>query len=275
MAAAGLSALPYLGGKSAKSSRMVTQWINTLVPFDPAQTYIEPYAGMLGVLLSRPTARLEIVNDLDNRLVNWWLVVRDHNEELAKKLENTPHSRTEFNQALKNLDHEDIIERARAYTIRITQNVLFTLDTRSPSWRCTKRSCYHIKAPIDYAIIVRQLKHRLKRVQIENRDAISILKASLDLEHAMIYCDPPYNTDDTVSYTMNMNHSDLIKVLSSSDIKAKIAISGYPGDFDKLESHGWLRHTKETTLRITTTVSPRFEVLWTNYQPNSQLRLGM
>ena len=39
--------------------------------------YVEPFCGSLSVLLAKPRARIEIVNDLDESIVTFWRVVRD------------------------------------------------------------------------------------------------------------------------------------------------------------------------------------------------------
>lgn len=60
---------PWFGGKS-RIADMV--WDR----FGDVDNYIEPFAGSLAVLLSRPTEpKLETVNDLDAHLVNFWRAV--------------------------------------------------------------------------------------------------------------------------------------------------------------------------------------------------------
>ena len=82
-----LSALSYYGGKSGgHGSSGRGRWIASLLPGDTRTLYAEPYAGMLGILLQRAPAKLEIVNDLNRRIVNWWRVVRDHPDELARMM---------------------------------------------------------------------------------------------------------------------------------------------------------------------------------------------
>ena len=51
---------------------------------------------LIPVLSAKSPSRLETVNDLDDRLVNFWRVLRDRPEELAWACAMTPHSRQEF-----------------------------------------------------------------------------------------------------------------------------------------------------------------------------------
>ena len=76
-----LRALGWVGGKSPFGAHKTGQWIASLLPpVGTTYTYIEPFAGMLGVMLQRPKHRREIANDLDGDLVNWWRAVRDYPE---------------------------------------------------------------------------------------------------------------------------------------------------------------------------------------------------
>ena len=81
--------MSYAGGKQLIADRV----IELLQPHDH---YIEPFFGSGAVLFAKSPSRLETVNDLDDRLVNFWRVLRDRPEELAWACAMTPHSRQEF-----------------------------------------------------------------------------------------------------------------------------------------------------------------------------------
>ena len=84
-------ALGWVGGKSAHGNHKTGAWIVSLLP--PAHatyTFIEPFCGMAGVLLQRPAARREILNDADRDLINWWRAVRDFPVQLGELLDFSP-----------------------------------------------------------------------------------------------------------------------------------------------------------------------------------------
>ena len=112
-------ALGWVGGKSFYGTHGTGRWITSLLP--PAEatyTYVEPYAGMLGILLQRRPAKREIVSDLDDDLINWWTVVRDKPDALGELLEWTPSwSSALFAEACQNLDHQDDVKRAYYFTL--------------------------------------------------------------------------------------------------------------------------------------------------------------
>ncbi len=69
---------PWFGGKS-RAAHLV--W----GAFGDVANYIEPFAGSLAVMLSRPTpARIETVNDLDCYLANFWRATQAAPDEVAR-----------------------------------------------------------------------------------------------------------------------------------------------------------------------------------------------
>ena len=69
---------------------------------------------MAGVLLARQPAKLEILNDLNGRVINWWRAVRDEPDEFGYLVEHTPLSRDEFGWARNNIDNPDLTPSPRS-----------------------------------------------------------------------------------------------------------------------------------------------------------------
>lgn len=79
---------PYYGSK-AKISRAVWRRFGTV------RTYVEPFAGSLGVLLGAPQTtwkgnpRREVVNDISGHIVNTWRAIKEAPDELAAYIESS------------------------------------------------------------------------------------------------------------------------------------------------------------------------------------------
>ena len=84
---------PYYGGKRGYG---IAEWIASYLPRNSDSCYVEPFAGMAGVLFARQPAKPEALNDLNRRVINWWRVVRDQPEEFGWRVEMTPKSRVEY-----------------------------------------------------------------------------------------------------------------------------------------------------------------------------------
>ncbi len=94
----------------------LANWILPLLP--DHRCYVEPYGGAAGVLLLKPRAEVEVYNDLDGNIVNFFSVLRDpvNCAELIRQIELTPYARAEFELAWQ--PAECNIERARRTCIR-------------------------------------------------------------------------------------------------------------------------------------------------------------
>ena len=59
--------------------------------------YVEVFAGMAWVYLTKPRARENVVNDINGNLINLFSVARDQPEELVRLVELTPYARSQYN----------------------------------------------------------------------------------------------------------------------------------------------------------------------------------
>ena len=264
--------LPWWGSKHPHRNDGLGQWIAGRLPTD-TMAYVEPYAGMLGVLMIRQPADLEIVNDLDERLVNWWRVVRDQGDDLIGMLHNTPYARAEFDvckTAQWNLELSDL-ERAHALTVVLWQSTSEMTDWASSTaplgWRRASRSRI-IEA-------VGAVRSRLADVRLENRDALELIARHADRPSTLIYCDPPYRRSgrplwDSRHYPAadddDDRHSDRLQDLLL-DAACQVAVSGNPGDYPALIAAGWTEHTHARQVTQPYVSGTRGEALVVNYTP--------
>lgn len=74
------SPFKWVGGKS----RLRKQIVAIL----PSHTcYVEPFAGAAWVLFAKPPSDVEVLNDIDQELVNFFRVVKEKPEELIASFE--------------------------------------------------------------------------------------------------------------------------------------------------------------------------------------------
>lgn len=82
-------ALRYHGGKFR-----IAQWI--INQFPEHLCYVEPFGGGGSVLLRKSPAKIEVYNDLNGGVVNFFRVLRERPADLIAAIELTPYSRKEF-----------------------------------------------------------------------------------------------------------------------------------------------------------------------------------
>lgn len=250
--------IPYYGGKARLAKRFVE-----LMP--EHRYYLEPYSGSAAVLLAKPPCEREVLNDLDGRLVNFWMMLRDHPKELIGLLKDTPYSEDEVRRAYEM--SMDPLEDARRYFVTCTQTYNGG-GTSQSSWSLSLTeggwAPQSFQRTVDRLLDVSQ---RLKDVAVSNRDALKII-ASFDREGAVIYADPPYvlsSRGGGEAYRHEQgddHHRELAEVLEHS--RACVLVSGYHSPlYDELFGH-WetFEFPRHKTSAGGSTKPESIEVIW-------------
>ena len=231
---------------------------------------------MCGVLFCRPRSKIEIINDRNGDVINWWNMVRERPQDVACQVYNSPVSRVDYDLCYERLhsgELDDSLERARAFFV-VTQQSMTHGIRGGIAFRYTFAGGE--KEPFTDKDIKR-LSDRLRKVQVECNDAVSILDRICQLKETMIYCDPPYKKSDTTAYgnydAKAIDWDDFETVLKKQ--KGKVAISGYKDEWDCL---GWDKHNLKTFVNgrgVQASNHARYEneVLWCNYKAENQERL--
>src|SRR5579872_1598311 len=251
------------------------KWLLPLLP--SCHHYCEPFAGSGAVLLNREPSPIETYNDLDGEVVNFFRVCRDHGNELTKAIALTPFSREEFAVACA-LDPAVLpLERARRFYVRARQ-VRTGLAQKATVGRwanCKNTSRAGMSGVVSRFLggveALPDIAMRLRRVQIENRPALDVIRLYDDAD-TLFYCDPPYvhgTRGDVNAYAFEMTdaeHGALADVLNA--VKGKVAISNYHcGLMDELyPAPRWRKFINEPKTNHATK-GRRVEVFWTNYDP--------
>ena len=166
----GLTSCQYYGGKAREGFRA---WLKGLIPCEKDGLYCEPFGGMLGLLLSRPRVSVEIVNDLDGHVFNFWCVVRESPEALARRIKYTVLCRRTYEYAWSGLHEGKLsgVEGAWALFVLLNHGVMSS-HGRS-GWR-------HFYTPAkndaeNFALKIDALYDRVKDVQVENKCAVELM----------------------------------------------------------------------------------------------------
>lgn len=253
-------ALRYYGGKW-----VLAPWIIQHLP--EHESYIEPFAGAASVLLQKRPSRIEVYNDLDGEVVNFFRVLRDHPGELVQALSLTPYARGELTACKEPAINP--IERARRLFVLAWQGR--SRNSWTAGWRFQRTTHRRSRSPADdFADVDRlhAIAARLRHVQIEKDDALAVIER-FDTPRAVFYCDPPY-LESTRSGRWAANayaneltdedHVALSEVLHR--IEGMALVSGYDSPlYDELYG-GWQKVTKRATTDHRGAEVKRTECLW-------------
>lgn len=263
--------IAWIGGKY-----YLANWI--LEQFPVHRVYVEPFGGMANVLLKKQPSEVEIYNDLDGRLVNFFQVLRDpaQFQDLQRLCELTPVSREQFETLCDAPEPANSVERAHWFFVRCRQarGGMGSTKLTKNAWATSTRTRRNMPEPVSKYLSaidgLADVADRFRTVLIEHLPAIELIR-KYDKHDVLFYCDPPYPRT-TLSgtgkplYGYDMTDEDHRQLLQTLDTcKAKVLISGYDCGLYREELDGWNRIEKETHVQFSNSGQKRVECLWKNY----------
>jgi DNA adenine methylase len=250
-------ALKYYGAKWN-----LAPWI--ISHFPKHDNYIEPCGGTAAVLLQKQPSALEVFNDLDSNVVNFFRVLRDRQDELIEKIKLTPYAREEFEYCRQRSNDE--LENARRFFVGCWMSISCTSFDKTSGWRSTsywkQLRVIHV---VSYKSAIENLYHvadRFKYVQIENRPAQYVIER-YDNKDSLIYFDPPYvkeTRSQKNQYNLevdNQFHIDCAELLKQC--KGAVIVSGYNCELYEQLYGNWQRFDKEV---LNNSGNKRIESIW-------------
>jgi DNA adenine methylase len=213
--------------------------------------YCEPFMGAASLFFARPPAPVEVLNDTDGDLVNLFKCLQDKNmfEELAHKIRYTLYARDEFIEALKIWHDKSITDkvlRAWAFFVKLNMGVSNTSNSPggwSRSFTSSQGCARNVNSWMMRLVMLDDWHKRLLRAQIDNRDALEVIKY-WDSNDTVFYIDPPYIHDTRKSknvYNQELNndyHKNLVQIIL--DCKGAVVLSGYEHElYQPLIDAGW------------------------------------
>jgi DNA adenine methylase len=259
--------IKYWGGKQQISSRIMQ-----LMP--PHHCYVEPFFGGGAVFFAKEPSKVEIINDINDNMVNFYKVVVRHFSDLKSEIDVTLYSEFQYKEAkelwLKGSDNNVM----RAWAVFVLSHQSFSGNIGN-SWahsdtRNMARQFDNVKSYFDERYV-----NRLRGVQIFCRDALKVIKAcdSADTFH---FIDPPYFNSDMGCYD-GYTEQDLCNLLELlSTLKGKWLLTTYPSDLlaEYTARNGWYTINNKMHLSASNqTGKTKTEVFTMNYELSGQLNL--
>lgn len=223
------SPIKWVGGKSRLARSIVA-----VIP--PHACYAEVFGGAGWVLFSKAPSKVEVLNDIDGELVNFFRVVRDRPRELIRRFEWCLVSREEFDWlCIQNPDGLSELERAYRFFYLIMaswggEHGFVRFQTSIHDGGGGNRLIGALRNVKPRLLAAHD---RLQGVIVEHMDWRRCL-AKYDSPDTFFYVDPPY-PGNSCNYKENMRgveeHEELLDALKL--VKARWILSSY----DKPEFH--------------------------------------
>jgi DNA adenine methylase len=180
------SPLTYIGGKFYMRKEIVS-----LLRYD-VDLYIEPFLGSGQIFFHKKPHKIEIINDIDDDLINFYRVWISNEKELVDRLEQLPYSRSLYKEYVNDWKNgykgKDNLERAIRYfyILRLSFNGRFG-GGYGLSYDNSQAVSYYNSLDL-----IRMMHNRIKNAHVECKDYKELLLGVPKEVKAMIYCDPPY-----------------------------------------------------------------------------------
>ena len=270
-------------GKSKRKSKAAFSYfgskyrlaLSILKYLPPHNAWVDALCGSAALTLAKSPAPIEIINDINGEIINFFEQLRKHPEKIYSMLDFTPYAREELKKARENGGRISQIERARRFIVSSMMSINgmfgdhrggFSYSNSYARSGMEARVSRWNNMPLRLQFVV----ERLKNVRIENKDARTLVKAFVKRPATLMYLDPPYLAKRSKGYDFDQTnekfHEELLDLACTA--KCMILISGYDNPLYKkyLKSKfGW------KTVKISTHTQgsngkrmERIEYLWQN-----------
>lgn len=218
-----VSPLRWVGGKFLLSNKVAA-----LIP--KHKVYVEPFGGAAHLFFVKTPSKVEVYNDIDSNLVNFWKVARDQAKALIEIIDDLPYSREYYHDVISKPLPDDPLHRAAVWFYILQSSFSAKYASR---WSRSKIG-NHAAQLRNKTKQINFVKKRFSKVLIENRDFREIF-SFFDSNQTFFYVDPPYynqryfeNYYKSIPAFSEHDHRDLAKILAN--LKGKFILSGYPSD---------------------------------------------
>lgn len=265
-----LQPFPWYGGK--------LRHINDILPELPdTDRFVSAFGGSGAILLNKqPAGGLEVHNDINGEIKNFFEVLRDRPGELERWLLHTPYHEGVFEEAEEKLSSDELsaVERAGYFFVACTMSYNAKSNSFAYSTKEIRRDRSQHNSRYQYKVErLGEVAERLHRVQFMDRDYREILER-FDKDGTLLYADPPYppqtrNANGVYEHEMSEDeHREFLQ--HAREYPQKMAISSYETAMyneELLPNGWWLIRFEEQGVGATNSGATKQEVLYTNYEP--------
>lgn len=224
-----------VGGKSK-----ITNWL--VSNFPKCSIFVDTFGGsgvVLDSLLKIEKNIRYVYNDADEKIFNFFKVLRENHKELSNLVFFTPYSRKFFEESIEILNASeyidmDDIEKALRFLVVNRQSFGSKMENH---WSITKNGEINYKTWNSMSESIYRTALLWKNVFLENLDYKELIR-KWDDKNTLFYLDPPYEYVESDYYEVNkktlFSHIEMFDILQT--IQGSYCVSYYGGETDNEDS---------------------------------------
>lgn len=260
--------ITYYGGKQT-----MLKYLLQLIP--EHRIYCEPFFGGGALFFAKSKSEVEVLNDINGEVVNFFQVVKKKFNELQKEVQATLHSRELYKNAMVVYAHPELFSDVkRAWALWTLTNQGFS--GMIGSWGFGKTPSKEKAVALKRENFTKAYAERLRTAQIENNDALKVI-ARCNEKDAFLYADPPYIGSDMGHYE-GYTEEEYKKLLDAlTKFKGNFLLSSYPSKIlsQYIKKNKWRIQKIEKYVAVTKhTDKKKTEMLIYNFDPAKTKMMG-
>ncbi len=246
--------ITYYGGKQG----MIKDILQLIPRHD---TYTEAFAGGAAVLFAKDPVRINVINDLNGELINFYRTVVTDFDMLKIEISKTLHSREQVQVAKFIYEHPDYFSNIkRAWAVWVLSKLSFS-GCLTGSFSFSKngknmKAIYLDNAKLSFG---EDIKALLEECTIEQDDALKVIKR-YDTKNSFHFLDPPYVGFNMGHYSGMFSREDMKSLLELlTQIEGKFMLTMYPDDMicQYANENNWNIHKVERIVSASNSVNTK------------------
>lgn len=264
-----VSCLKWIGGKGGYKTD------EYLVRVPDHKIFISEFCGACHFELSKKDVPFELVNDKNDQLVNFLLMLRDRPEELYLKCEGLPYSESLYNK----YKFEPLTDNPLENAVRFYYIVRAGFSGGGHKYKTgfsvsIRQGGSKAKAYRNSLSLMQQMADRIKTWHILNRDFEDVAR-KYDHKESFHFMDPPYfGCEDLYKGGFKVEDHERLRN-TVEDLKGKVMICYYDHPEIRKLYKGWTIHEFDTRSNIRPRevgekLEVRKELIIMNYNPGGK-----